>query len=42
MAPIEYEYMAVVKPIIATSLSDTIKEFGFESGTQYIYKPEEV
>jgi glycosyltransferase involved in cell wall biosynthesis len=36
-----YEYMAMAKPIIATRLPGLVKEFGFDSGMQYIDKPED-
>lgn len=36
-----YEYMAAGKPVIATSLSGIIKEFGNDNGVIYIEKPEE-
>jgi glycosyltransferase involved in cell wall biosynthesis len=37
-----YEYLAMGKPVIATSLPGIVKEFGFDSGILYVDKPEEV
>jgi glycosyltransferase involved in cell wall biosynthesis len=37
-----YEYMAMQKPVIATSLPGVLKEFGTENGIVYIDRPEDV
>lgn len=36
-----YEYMAAGKPVIATSLSGLLKEFGTDNGVVYVDSPEE-
>jgi len=37
-----YEYMACGKPVISTTLPGIIKEFGYDSGVEYVDDPEEV
>ena len=37
-----YEYMAMGKPVIATSLPGIMKEFGKDNGVIYVDKPEDV
>lgn len=36
-----YEYMAMVKPVIATNLPGVMQEFGEDNGVVYISKPED-
>jgi glycosyltransferase involved in cell wall biosynthesis len=37
-----YEYMAMKKPVIATSLPGVVKEFGDNNGIFYVDKPEDI
>ena len=37
-----YEYMAMRKPVIATSLPGIMKEFGKDNGVIYVDRPEDV
>ena len=37
-----YEYMAMGKPVIATTLPGIMQEFGFGNGISYVDSPEEV